>query len=459
MVKPIEKIPDGVKHIHCIGIGGSGMFPLVQILHGRGYIITGSDNNESDIVELERAMGIKVTMGQRAENIAGADLILYSAAIMDTNPELIAARESGLPLWERARMLGAVSSWYSDALGVCGTHGKTTTSAMIVQILYMAGLDPSAVIGGKLRTIGGYGRSGKTQRFVYEACEFKDTFLSTHPDIALVLNIDNDHMEYFHTVENAMKSYTKFAEKAHTVLYNGSDEKTCRAMAEVTGEGRTFLTFGWEEKNDYYPANIRHLGGLDRRFTLMFRGKPLTEIHLQVPGDHNILNAVAAAAGAMQLGATPEQAAAGLTAFTGAGRRFEVLGKTHNGATVADDYAHHPAELRATLTAAKELDFKRVWAVFQPFTFSRTYLLLEDFVSALSIADRVVLSPIMGSREVNTYHITSEDLGSKIKDCVCLPSFEAMADYIDRYAEAGDLIMTLGCGDVYKCARMILHHK
>ena len=459
MVKPIEKIPDGVKHIHCIGIGGSGMFPLVQILHGRGYIITGSDNNESDIVNMERAMGIKVTMGQRAENIAGADLILYSAAIMDTNPELIAARESGLPLWERARMLGAVSSWYSEALGVCGTHGKTTTTAMIVQILYMAGLDPSAVIGGKLRTIGGYGRSGKTQRFVYEACEFKDTFLSTHPDIALVLNIDNDHMEYFHTVENAMKSYTKFAEKAHTVLYNGSDEKTCRAMAEVTGEGRTFLTFGWEETNDYYPANIRHLGGLDRRFTLMFRGKPLTEIHLQVPGDHNILNAVAAAAGAMQLGATPEQAAAGLTAFTGAGRRFEVLGKTHNGATVADDYAHHPAELRATLTAAKELDFKRVWAVFQPFTFSRTYLLLEDFVSALSIADRVVLSPIMGSREVNTYHITSEDLGSKIKDCVCLPSFEAMADYIDRYAEAGDLILTLGCGDVYKCARMILHHK
>ena len=459
MVKPIEKIPDGVKHIHCIGIGGSGMFPLVQILHGRGYTITGSDNNESDIVNMERAMGIEVMMGQRAENIAGADLILYSAAIMDTNPELIAARESGLPLWERARMLGAVSSWYSDALGVCGTHGKTTTTAMIVQILYMAGLDPSAVIGGKLRTIGGYGRSGKTQRFVYEACEFKDTFLSTHPDIALVLNIDNDHMEYFHTVENAMKSYTKFAEKAHTVLYNGSAEKNCRAMAEVTGEGRTFLTFGWEETNDYYPANIRHLGGLDRRFTLMFRGKPLSEIHLQVPGDHNILNAVAAAAGAMQLGATPEQAAAGLTAFTGAGRRFEVLGKTHNGATVADDYAHHPAELRATLTAAKELDFKRVWAVFQPFTFSRTYLLLEDFVSALSIADRVVLSPIMGSREVNPYHITSEDLGSKIKDCVCLPSFEAMADYIDRYAEAGDLILTLGCGDVYKCARMILHHK
>ena len=256
-----------------------------------------------------------------------------------------------------------------------------------------------------------------------------------------------------------MNSYTRFAQKAHTVLYNASDEKTCRAMEEAAGEGRTFLTFGWEDTNDYYPANLRHLGGLDRRFTLMFRGKPLTEIHLQIPGDHNILNAIAAAAGAMQLGATPEQAAAGLSAFTGAGRRFEVLGKTHKGATVADDYAHHPAELRATLTAAKELDFKRVWAVFQPFTFSRTYMLLEDFVSALSIADRVVLSPIMGSREVNTYHITSEDLGEKIPGCVCLPSFQAMADYVDRYSESGDLILTLGCGDVYKCARMILHHE
>ena len=293
MVKPIETIPEGVKHIHCIGIGGSGMFPLVQILHGRGYTITGSDNNESDIVNLERQMGIEVMMGQRAENIRGADLILYSAAIMDTNPELIAARESGLPLWERAKMLGAVSSWYSEALGVCGTHGKTTTTAMIVQILYMAGLDPSAVIGGKLRTIGGYGRSGATQRFVYEACEFKDTFLSTHPDIALVLNIDNDHMEYFHTVENAMKSYTRFAQKAHTVLYNGSDEKTCRAMEVAAGEGRTFLTFGWEDTNRDPPANPRrpqypqchcrrrgrhaagrHPGAGCRRAFGLYRGRP-----------------------------------------------------------------------------------------------------------------------------------------------------------------------------------------
>lgn len=459
MNKQKELIPEGVKHIHCIGIGGSGMFPLVQILHTRGYEITGSDNNESDIVAAERAMGITVIMGQKAENIRGADLILYSAAIMETNPELIAARQSGLPLWERARMLGAVSSWYEDALGVCGTHGKTTTTSMITQILYGAGLDPSAVIGGKLRAIGGYGRCGQTERFVYEACEFKDTFLSTHPDVAVILNIDNDHMEYFHTVENAMKSYTQFARKARVVVYNGSDRNTVKAMEEARGAERTFYSFGWEDSNDFYPANIRHHGGMERSFDLMHGGEKLISVTLHIPGDHNILNAVAAAVGAMQLGATPEQIAENLAEFGGAGRRFEVLGKTHHGVTVADDYAHHPAELRATLKAAKELDFKRIWAVFQPFTFSRTYMLLEDFVDALSIADRVVLSPIMGSREVNTYDIHSEDLGKNIPGCACLSSFEEMADYVDANAGEGDLVITLGCGDVYKCARMILHHE
>lgn len=458
MSKQKEEIPAGVKHIHCIGIGGSGMFPLVQILHTRGYVITGSDNNESDIVAAERAMGISVIMGQKAGNIEGADLILYSAAIMPNNPELVAAKASGIPLWERARMLGAVSSWYEDALGVCGTHGKTTTTSMITQILFEANLDPSAVIGGKLRAIGGYGRCGATARFVYEACEFRDTFLSTHPDVAVILNIDNDHMEYFHTVENAMKSYTRFAQKARVVFYNGSDRNTVKAMEEARGEGRTFYSFGWEETNDFYPANIHHTGGVDRSFDLMKNGVKLVHIELHIPGDHNILNAVAAAAGAIQLGAAPSQAADGLAHFTGAGRRFEILGKTHHGVTVADDYAHHPAELRATLKAAKELKFNHVWAVFQPFTFSRTYMLLEDFVDALSIADRVVLSPIMGSREVNTYDIHSEDLGRKIPGCACLGSFEEMADFVDSHAAQGDLVITLGCGDVYKCARMILHH-
>ena len=378
---------------------------------------------------------------------------------METNPELIAARASGIPLWERARMLGAVSSWYAEALGVSGTHGKTTTSAMITQILYGAGLEPSAVIGGKLRAIGGYGRCGASQRFVYEACEFRDTFLETHPDIAIILNIDNDHMEYFKTIENAMKSYTAFARKAKTVLYNGRDPRTVRAMEGARSAERQFYSFGWVPSCDFYPANIKHHGGMERSFDWMMRGECLCTITLHIPGDHNILNAVAAAAGAYLLGATPAEISEELPKFQGAGRRFEVLGKTKNGVTVADDYAHHPAELRATIRAAKELDFKHVWAVFQPFTFSRTYILLEDFASALSEADHVVLSPIMGSREVNTYEIYAEDIAEKVPGAVALPSFEAMADYVHEHAEPGDLVITLGCGDVYKCARMILHHE
>lgn len=447
------QIPPEVTHIHCIGVGGSGMFPIIQILHSRGYLISGSDNNESDILALERQMGIRVVLGHSPDNLEGADLVLYSAAIMADNPELTAARQRGIPLWERARMLGAISSWYSEAVGVCGTHGKTTVTSMLTQVLFGAGADPSAVIGGKLRAIGGYGRAGQSDLFVYEACEFRDTFLSTFPDTALVLNIDDDHLDYFGTVENAMKSFTKFAGMARRVLYNGDDGNTVRAMAAAATPEK--LTFGRGEQNDFWPAGIRVEDGLCRSFDLMHRGEKLCRLTIHVPGEHNILNAVAAAAMAWLLGVAPEQIAENLARFTGAGRRFEVLGKAR-GVTVVDDYAHHPAELTATLKAAKELGFGQVWAVFQPFTFSRTYLLLEDFAKALSLADRVVLSPIMGSREKNEWGIQSRDLAEKIPGCVCLPGFAEMADYVMENAREGDLVITLGCGDIYKCARMML---
>lgn len=452
-MKTNVSIPPQVRRIHCVGIGGSGMFPLVQILHTQGYCITGSDNNEGDIVDAERKMGIRVDIGHDAAHVAGADLVLYSAAIPAANPELTAAREAGIPLWERAAMLGAVSSWYREAVGVCGTHGKTTVTSMLTQIVYGAGRDPSAVIGGKLPAIGGYGRAGGSDLFVYEACEFKDTFLSTHPDFAVVLNIDNDHMDYFGTIENAMASYTTFMNKAGRILYNGDDRRTVEATARVPqGEKHTF---GWGTQNDFYPARVQKLDGLHRTFDLMHRGQKLASLALQVPGEHNILNAVAAAAAAWLLGVEPEEIARHLAAFGGAGRRFEVLGKV-NGVTIADDYAHHPAELEVTLRAAQELDFRQVWAVFQPFTFSRTYLLLEDFATALSLADRVVLSPIMGGRETNSYDIHASDLGEKIPGCVWLGGFEEIADYVVAHAQPGDLVLTLGCGDIYKCARMML---
>lgn len=437
------------KHIHFIGIGGSGMFPMVQILHSEGFYITGSDNNETETTKIERKMGIPVTLGQAAENIEGADLIVYTAAIMADNPELIAAKASGVPCLERSDMLGLLTRRYSKAVCVAGTHGKTTTSAMIAQTLLEGGFDPSAFIGGKVKALGGSGRAGKSDIFVVEACEFVDTFLKLSNDISVILNIDNDHLDYFGSIENSIKSFRKFASNSTgPVIVNGDDANTMKA---VEGLDKEIITFGWSNKNDYYAADVRFLGGAKSGYTLMHHGERVCEIRLSIPGKHNILNSMACAAVCLYLGMNPEEMAEHIDKFPGAGRRFEILGEV-NGVTIADDYAHHPTEIAATLKAAKEMDFHEVWAVFQPFTYSRTALLMDDFVTALSVADHVVMSEIMGSREKNTYNIYTRDLAEKIPGSVWFNTFKEMADYTMSHAKPGDLVITLGCGDVYKCA-------
>lgn len=437
------------KHIHFIGIGGSGMFPMVQILHSEGFYITGSDNNETETTKIERKMGIPVTLGQAAKNIEGADLIVYTAAIMSDNPELIAAKASGVPCLERSDMLGLLTRRYSKAVCVAGTHGKTTTSAMIAQTLLEGGFDPSAFIGGKVKALGGSGRAGKSDIFVVEACEFVDTFLKLSNDISVILNIDNDHLDYFGSIENSIKSFRKFASNSTgPVIVNGDDANTMKA---VDGLDKEIITFGWSDKNDYYAADVRFLGGAKSGYTLMHHGKAICEIRLSIPGKHNILNSMACAAVCLYLGMNPEEMAEHIDKFPGAGRRFEILGEV-NGVTIADDYAHHPTEIAATLKAAKEMDFHEVWAVFQPFTYSRTALLMDDFVTALSVADHVVMSEIMGSREKNTYNIYTKDLAEKIPGSVWFNTFKEMADYTMSHAKPGDLVITLGCGDVYKCA-------
>ena len=437
------------KHIHFIGIGGSGMFPMVQILHSEGFFITGSDNNETETTKIERKMGIPVTLGQAAENIEGADLIVYTAAIMSDNPELIAAKASGVPCLERSDMLGLLTRRYSKAVCVAGTHGKTTTSAMIAQTLLEGGFDPSAFIGGKVKALGGSGRAGKSDIFVVEACELVDTFLKLSNDISVILNIDNDHLDYFGSIENSIKSFRKFASNSTgPVIVNGDDANTMKA---VDGLDKEIITFGWSNKNDYYAADVRFLGGAKSGYTLMHHGKSICEIRLSIPGKHNILNSMACAAVCLYLGMNPEEMAEHIDKFPGAGRRFEILGEV-NGVTIADDYAHHPTEIAATLKAAKEMDFHEVWAVFQPFTYSRTALLMDDFVTALSVADHVVMSEIMGSREKNTYNVYTKDLAEKIPGSVWFNTFKEMADYTMSHAKPGDLVITLGCGDVYKCA-------
>ncbi|MEG0615320.1 MAG: UDP-N-acetylmuramate--L-alanine ligase [Oscillospiraceae bacterium] len=464
-----KNILNGKKHIHFIGIGGSGMYPLAQILHSQGYFLSGSDNNETETLDLVRKMGISVSLGQNAANILGADLIVHTAAIMADNPELIAAKQSGVPVLERSELLGIITSWYDNALCVSGTHGKTTTTSMLTQILVEQGIDISAFIGGKLPVIGGSGKSGTSDILTCEACEFVDTFLKLYPDIAIILNIDADHLDYFKTVDNIIKSFHKFCENAtKAVIVNGDDENSMKAIEGISSSDKKIITFGFSSKNDYYPENITKINGMQTNFSLMKNGEKLCDLEIHVPGIHNVINAVAACVGAIYVGADVKKIADGLKNFYGAERRFEKIG-TVGGVTIVDDYAHHPAEISVTLNAAKEMKFRRVWAVFQPFTFSRTAMLLNDFATALSVADKVVLTEIMGSREKNTYHIYAKDLGEKIENAVWFDNFsggETAAEYHDRNfneiceyladnVKDGDLVITLGCGDVYKVAKKL----
>lgn len=434
------------------------MYPLAQILHTKGYYLTGSDNNETATLDAVRKMGIPVTLGQRAENIEGADLIVFSAAIMEDNPELIAARkaaENGVRLAERAELLGLVTEQFSKAFCVSGTHGKTTTSSMLTSILLAADVDPSAVIGGKLREIGGSGRAGKSEYMVCEACEFKDTFLHLFPNISVILNIDEDHMDYFKTMDNLKASFVKFCDMTtDLIIANGDDENTMEVIRKCNSSA-LIVTYGASETNDFYAAEIRQISDFKREFTLMNKGEELCRIEVNVPGLHNVYNAVAACAAAYSAGIPIEALRHGMENFSGAMRRFEKLAEIR-GVTFVDDYGHHPAEIAATLKTAKEMSFARVWVVHQPFTYSRTAMLLDDFAEALSIADKAVLTEIMGSREKNTYNIYAKDLAAKIDGCVWFSTFEETARYVVDNVRGGDLVITTGCGDVYKVADMMI---
>lgn len=452
----IDEAIKKAKRIHFIGIGGSGMCPLAEILHSQGHYLTGSDNNESDTLNRIRALGIPVTMGQKAENVEGADMVVYTAALLPDNPELVAAKESGIPTFERSKLFGYFTRNYSNCIGVCGTHGKTTVTSMLTHILIDNSFDPSAIIGGKLPLTGTNGRVGKSDILVCEACEYKDTFLDLTPDVSVILNIDRDHMEYFKTLENLEASFRKFADFSKCVIYNGDDKNTLDALADI--QGKKLISFGITHNCNYVAKNISYTNGAFPCYDLYINGEYKAKIELGIPGDHNVHNSLAAIATAMYCGATVEQCKDSILTFSGAGRRFEHLG-SYNGADIVDDYAHHPAEIEVTLSAAKKMNYKRVWAVFQPFTFSRTKMHLNAFAEALSIADNVVLTEIMGSREINTYGITTQDLADEIPGCVWFDTFDKVANYLKENICEGDLVLTLGCGDVYKIAKIILDIK
>lgn len=451
----IDELMKKVKNVHFIGIGGSGMCPLAEILLSLGYNVSGSDNNDTETFRRIEREGAKVYLGQVKENISkDTEVVIYTNAILAGNEELEYAKKN-FPCFERAELLGAVSRIFSNCIGVCGTHGKTTTTSMITQVLMEAGLDPSAVIGGKLPLIDAYGRFGKSQNFVCESCEFNNTFLKMNPDIAVILNIDEDHLDFFKNLENIKKSFRKFAEKTtKTIIYNGDDENTVDTLKGITG--KRLISVGKKDGNEWVAKNIDVPGGFKSSYDAYHNGEFVTKVELSVPGEHNIINSLCAFVAAYESGADVEKICQGLKHFGGASRRFELLGK-YNGITFADDYAHHPTELKVTLEAAMKMGYKRVWAIHQPFTFTRTALLLDDFAKVLQISDKCVISAIMGSREVNTIGIKAKDLADKVPNSVQLDTFEEICDYVLKNAREGDLVITLGCGDVYKVARMMIN--
>ena len=449
-----DKLLNEIKRIHFIGIGGSGMCPIAEILMSEGFDISGSDMNEGETLDKMKGYGIPVYMGHAAENIKGAELVVYSAAVKETNPERMAAVEQGIPCIERSVMLGVVTRRYKRSIAVSGTHGKTSTTAMLSQILIGSGFDPSAIIGGKLPFIGGNSYVGQSDIIVCEACEYVDTFLELNPFISIILNVDADHLDYFKNLDNIKKSFNQFAKQTTGLLVlNGDDENTLDSVKDVNIEK---ITFGFGENCDYRAENVSADKGVHEQYDLYYRGEKLCNIKLIVPGKHNVYNSLAAAATAHYRDASPQDISENLHKFGGVHRRFEILG-TPCGITVADDFAHHPTELTATLNAAMSMGFRKVWAVFQPHTFSRTAMLLDDFAKALQIPDVAVISEILPVRETNTYNIYSRDLGAKVPGSVCLDTFEEITDYVCKNAQEGDLILTMGGGNVYMCANKILN--
>ncbi len=439
------------RHIHLIGIGGSGMCPIAELLLSKGYEISGSDILENANTNHLLKLGAKVVIGQCAENISGADIVGYSAAVHDDNPELKAARDSKIPTFERSKLLGAITRFYDNTVGVSGTHGKTTVSSMITQILFLNKRDPSAVIGGKLPLLGSACVSGKSETLICESCEFVDSFLEFSPEISVLLNIDNDHLDYFKTMDNLVESFKKFCNKSSLCYFNGDDE-LCKSA--VTGIGAKLISYGMGENNFYHPENIR-AGKFGFSFDVVRDGNIVGHLDMHVPGKHNIYNGLVSFAVCFDMGVDAEGINDALKTFTGAGRRFQFIGEK-SGVTVVDDYAHHPTEIYATLSAAKSLDYKKIIVVFQPFTYSRVALLKEGMIKALSIADKVFLTPIVASREENIYGVSSEDIAKCVPGGKVISDYDQLSSEMAECAKSGDIIITMGAGDVFKVAPMIL---
>ena len=433
------------KRAHLVGIGGVSMSPLAEVLQGEGLVITGSDMKESPTVARLRSLGIPVTIGHFAEMVRGKDLVIRTAAVHNDNPEIAAALSAGIPVFERAEAWGSIMRRYENALCISGTHGKTTTTSMCTHIALAARIDPTVMIGGTLPLLGTGHRVGKGKTIILESCEYCNSFLSFFPTVAVILNVEADHLDFFKDLEDVEKSFRAFADlvpENGTVLANGEDANTMKALKGKEG----VVTFGLET-GDYHSANLTWEDGYPA-FDLVHDGQTVCHIELQIPGLHNVKNAIAAASAACILGIPGEAIARGLGDFRGAGRRFEYKGKI-NGADVYDDYAHHPGELKALLDMAATLGYKRVICAFQPHTYTRTKALFHEFAQVLSQPDVTYLAEIFAAREKNEVGITSQDLADAVEGAKAAPSLEVLAQWLAQEARPGDLILTVGAGNIY----------
>ena len=436
------------KRVHLVGIGGVSMRPLGLVLQGMGLIVSGSDMNSSVSTDELIAQGIRVDIGHRAENIVGVDCIIRTAAVHNDNPEIAGARAAGIPVFERAQAWGIIMKAYKNAICISGTHGKTTTTSMVAHILMAAEVDPTVMIGGYLPLLHAGHRVGFGDTILLESCEYCDSFLNFFPSLAVVLNIEADHLDYFKDLQDVEKSFHKFAElSTNGILANGDDKNTVDALA-----GLDYISFGFGTGNRIHAADI----STDwRSFDVICDGKKYCHFELPVHGHHNAMNALAAAGVAWIMGIPGAAAEQGLSTFHGAGRRMEFKGN-YNGADVYDDYAHHPGELAATIDAVRTMGYKRVIFAFQPHTYTRTKALFDDFVQQLRRPDIVVLAEIYAARERNTIGISSRDLLEHIPNGIYCATLPQVTQTLSELAQPGDVILTVGAGDIYRAGEALL---
>ncbi len=447
-------------HIHFIGIGGISMSGLAEVLLQEGFHVTGSDAKESPLTDRLEEKGAVIHYGQRASNIApDTELIVYTAAISPENPEYVRAIEMSIPMLTRAQLLGQIMKNYDLPIAVSGTHGKTTTTSMISQILLEGDCDPTISVGGILPSIQGNIRVGNSETFITEACEYTNSFLSLFPKVGIILNMDADHLDFFKDIDDIRHSFRKFAElipEDGTLIINS--DTPCYEMITADLKCRV-ITYGLNNPAIFTADNINYDQEGFASFDCIQNGEKIATYQLKVPGIHNVSNALAAIATASILGLEQATIQAGFSAFHGTNRRFQIKG-TVGGVTIVDDYAHHPTEIRATLNSAANFPHKKLWCVFQPHTYTRTKALLDDFADALTLADEIVLCDIYAAREKNTVGISSKDLQKKICElggtCTYLPTFDAIENFLLEHCAPGDLLITMGAGDVVNIGEKLL---